>query len=253
MTENIPLTLYIHIPWCIKKCPYCDFNSHAIKTEIPQQAYLDALLRDFEQELETIQDRQLTSIFIGGGTPSLFEPQLMSQLLQTINKHLNINHIEITMEANPGTVEQKRFEAFHKAGINRISLGIQSLQDDKLQALGRIHNADEAKKAITVAKNAGFKNINCDLMFGLPEQSISQALNDLETIIAFNPQHISYYQLTIEPNTLFHHQRPVLPNDEIIWQMQQQGQQLLTQNNYQHYEVSAFCKETFNCQHNNNY
>ena len=249
----IPLALYIHIPWCIKKCPYCDFNSHVIKTSIPQRSYIDALIRDFGNDLQHIHNGTLISIFIGGGTPSLFEPGLIAQLLQAINQRFAINNIEITLEANPGTIEQKRFESFRQAGINRISLGIQSLHDDKLQQLGRIHSSNEAIAAITAAKNAGFTNINCDLMFGLPNQSIEQAINDLEQIITLNPQHISWYQLTIEPNTLFHYKPPVLPIDEIIWQMEQQGQQLLADNNYQQYEVSAYAKQNFHCQHNVNY
>jgi len=252
-TSTPPLSLYIHLPWCVKKCPYCDFNSHAVKTDIPQEIYLNTLIRDLEQDLSMIHGRKLTSIFIGGGTPSLFAPKYIAQLLNTIDQRLPINNIEITMEANPGTVEQKRFEGFHKAGINRISLGIQSLQDEQLKTLGRIHSAEEAKHAVQAAERSGFANINCDLMFGLPEQTIEDALFDLNAVIALNPQHISWYQLTIEPNTLFHHQKPKLPDDEIIWQMQEQGQQLLNENNFTQYEVSAYANNNRQCQHNLNY
>ena len=250
----IPLSLYIHIPWCIKKCPYCDFNSHQIQQELPEQLYIQALLKDLEQELAAIWGRRLESVFIGGGTPSVFSAEAIDQLLSGLRALLPMRPaMEITMEANPGTFEQKRFKAYREAGINRLSIGIQSFNPKHLKALGRIHNDEEAKNATLIAKQAGFDNFNLDLMFGLPQQSIAEALEDLQQAIDCQPTHISWYQLTLEPNTLFHHAPPPLPNDEILWEMQQQGQTILQQAGFEQYEVSAYARHQQRCRHNLNY
>ncbi len=254
LAPSLSLSLYIHLPWCIRKCPYCDFNSHALKNDLPEKAYIAALLRDLQQDLPYVQDRPVQSIFFGGGTPSLFSPAAITELLHQLQKHLQFApDIEITLEANPGTVEQQRFQGFFNAGVNRLSLGIQSLQDDKLKILGRIHDSHTAIKAIIAAKNAGFSNINCDLMFGLPTQTIKDALLDLENIMAHQPKHISWYQLTLEPNTFFAKYPPKLPDDELIFIMQEQGQALLAKAGYEQYEVSSYSKTNFQCGHNRNY
>ena len=201
----IPLSLYIHIPWCIRKCPYCDFNSHTKpSTDLPEEAYLHALTQDLEDDCILIEQRSLQSIFIGGGTPSLCSGNMIQRLLKHVSQRIPCaDPIEITLEANPGTLEQHRFREFYEAGVNRLSLGIQSFQDDKLRALGRIHNAKQATRAIESAQRAGFHNINCDLMYGLPKQTVADALYDLQQAINFHPPHISWYQLTLEPNTVF--------------------------------------------------
>lgn len=254
LPENIPLSLYIHLPWCIQKCPYCDFNSHALKGDLPEQNYIASLLNDLQQDIPKIHQRSIRSIFFGGGTPSLFSPDSIALLLEKISKLMHFDsNIEITLEANPGTVEQQRFKNFRHAGINRLSIGIQSFQDDKLKTLGRIHDGENAKRAVTAAINAGFDNFNLDLMFGLPKQSLTDALSDLKTAIEFNPNHISWYQLTLEPNTFFYHQPPQLPEDDLIWEIQTQGQTLLRENNFIQYEVSAYAKPNQECQHNLNY
>jgi len=250
----IPLSLYIHIPWCVRKCPYCDFNSHQMPDEIPEKDYIAALLSDLESELPHIWGRPIESIFIGGGTPSLFSSEGIDTLLSGLRERLPLRpSMEITLEANPGTFEQERFKAYRKAGINRLSIGIQSYHQEHLKALGRIHNAEEAINAAHIAKQAGFDNFNLDLMHGLPKQSLDQAMNDLRQAIALEPTHISWYQLTIEKNTLFHHSPPILPDDERLWQIQQQGQQLLTDSGYNQYEVSAYAKKNRQCIHNINY
>lgn len=251
---HLPLSLYVHLPWCAKKCPYCDFNSHALKQTLPEAAYLAALQRDLRQQLPLIQDRPIHSIFIGGGTPSLFSGEAITTLLKNLREQLSfVPDIEITLEANPGSVEQSRFIAYREAGVNRLSIGIQSFQADKLLTLGRIHNPDEAYQAALTAKAAGFTNFNIDLMFGLPSQTIDDALYDLTTALSLQPKHLSWYQLTLEPNTLFYHQPPALPQDELIWEMQQQGQQLLADNHFQHYEISAYALPGFPARHNLNY
>lgn len=249
-----PLTLYIHLPWCIRKCPYCDFNSHALKSDLPEKAYINALLRDLKNDLTYVQGRPIQSIFFGGGTPSLFSPHSITTLLKELQHYLEFSpSIEITMEANPGTVEQDRFKGFFAAGVNRLSLGIQSLQDDKLKTLGRIHDGDAAINAIIAAKAAGFNNINCDLMFGLPDQTSADALSDVQNIIDQQPTHISWYQLTLEPNTFFAKYPPALPDDELIFAMYEQGQALLSNAGYVQYEVSAYSQANLACQHNLNY
>ncbi len=253
-TATPPLSLYIHFPWCVRKCPYCDFNSHAVKDALPEASYVDALLADLEQELPSVWGRTVQSIFMGGGTPSLFSPAAIDRLLAGIRARLPLKpDAEITLEANPGTVEQARFEGYRQAGINRLSIGVQSLNPEHLKALGRIHNADEARAAAQAARRAGFDNINLDLMFGLPQQTLEQSLDDLDALIALQPEHISWYQLTLEPNTLFHAQPPTLPDDDTRWAMQEQGQARLAEQGYGHYEVSAFARRDQRCRHNLNY
>lgn len=249
-----PLSLYIHIPWCIKKCPYCDFNSHTAGSNIPEQAYLNTLLKDLDQDLKYVQGRAIKSIFIGGGTPSLFSPQGFAFLLTAINDKLELlPNAEITLEANPGAVEQQSFSGFLTAGINRLSIGVQSFSNQKLHSLGRIHSAAEATKAMVSAKKAGFKQINLDLMFGLPEQNLAEALNDLQQAVDLGPQHISWYQLTLEPNTVFYNTPPPLPDDERIEDMQTKGLEFLSRHGYQRYEVSAYATDNNVSKHNLNY
>lgn len=238
----------------MRKCPYCDFNSHENNAELPEAAYIDALLHDLEQDLPKVWGRTVQSIFIGGGTPSLFSVSAMDRLLSGVRALLPLQPgLEITMEANPGTFEQEKFHGFHALGINRLSIGIQSFNNEHLSKLGRIHNGQEAQKAINMARQAGFDNINLDLMFGLPEQNKEQALSDLNMAQSFKPEHISLYQLTIEPNTLFSHQPPQLPDDDDTWAIQTHCQQALDDAGYKHYEVSAYSKPKQFCQHNLNY
>ena len=259
-TSLPPLSLYIHYPWCAQKCPYCDFNSHAVSnssatTESQRDTqYIDALLRDLEQELPSIWGRSVQTIFIGGGTPSLMQPEAMQYLLSQLHALLNIlPGAEITMEANPGTVDQLKFSEFHAAGINRLSMGIQSFDDRLLQRIGRIHNGEQARQAITRAQAAGFDNINLDLMYALPGQSLQGALNDVQQALQFNTSHLSHYQLTLEPNTLFATRPPPLPDDDLSYDMQLQCQQLLSDAAFAHYEVSAYARPGKQCRHNLNY
>ncbi|MBP9960817.1 MAG: radical SAM family heme chaperone HemW [Pseudomonas sp.] len=249
-----PLALYIHIPWCVRKCPYCDFNSHAASAELPEEAYVDALLADLEQELPAVYGRPLSSIFFGGGTPSLFSAQALGRLLAGVEQRIPFaSDIEITLEANPGTFEQEKFTAYRQLGINRLSIGIQSFQQAKLEALGRIHNGEEAVRAADMARRAGFDNFNLDLMHGLPDQSLDDALSDLRQAIAMGPTHLSWYQLTLEPNTVFWNQPPVLPEDDILWDIQEAGQALLAEHGYAQYEVSAYAQPGRAARHNLNY
>lgn len=248
------LSLYIHLPWCIKKCPYCDFNSHEMKGEIPEEAYIDCLLEDFNSHLSSIQNRKISSIFFGGGTPSLFSAKSLDRLLKTLQSKVKFSSdCEITLEANPGTVEQTRFRNYFEIGINRISLGIQSFQADKLKALGRIHNDIEAHTAIDAVKKAGFTNFNIDLMHGLPNQTPEESLNDLIQAIKHQPTHLSWYQLTIEPNTYFHKNTPVLPDEDTLEIIEQQGFELLKNNHLNRYEISAYALDGKQSQHNKNY
>lgn len=251
---NVPLSLYVHIPWCVRKCPYCDFNSHALKADLPEKAYVQALLADLRQQLPLVAERVLQSIFIGGGTPSLFSGTAITELIQGIRAEMALAQAaEITLEANPGTVDAAHFEAYRSAGVNRLSIGVQSFNVDHLQALGRIHSPEQAVQAFDVARNSGFESINLDLMFGLPQQTPEQALTDLQQAVDLAPQHISWYQLTIEPNTLFHHQPPVTPDDELLWEIQQKGQGFLRKMGYAQYEVSAYACKGKRCRHNLNY
>jgi len=249
-----PLSLYIHIPWCVRKCPYCDFNSHAASPVLPEEEYVDALLADLDLDLPHVYGRELSSIFFGGGTPSLFSAQALGRLLKAVEQRIRFAaDIEITLEANPGTFEQAKFSAYRGLGINRLSIGIQSFQEAKLKALGRIHNGDEAIRAADMARRAGFDNFNLDLMHGLPDQSEDDALGDLRQAIALAPTHLSWYQLTLEPNTVFWNQPPTLPEDDILWDIQEAGQQLLADNGYAQYEVSAYAQPGRPARHNLNY
>jgi oxygen-independent coproporphyrinogen-3 oxidase len=252
--ELPPLALYIHIPWCVKKCPYCDFNSHAAGPILPEQEYVDALLADLDQDLPQVHGRPLRSIFFGGGTPSLFSAQALGRLLAGVERRIPFAaDIEITLEANPGTFEQAKFRDYRALGINRLSIGVQSFQAAKLQALGRIHDGDEAIRAADMARAAGFDNFNLDLMHGLPDQSIADALSDLRIAIAQSPTHLSWYQLTVEPNTVFWNQPPVMPEDDILWDIQEAGQALLAEHGYAQYEVSAYAQPGKAARHNLNY
>ena len=249
-----PLSLYVHLPWCVRKCPYCDFNSHEARATIPEQEYIGALLRDLEQDLPRVWGRIVHTIFIGGGTPSLFTPESIDRLLSEVRARLTLDqNLEVTLEANPGTVELGRFKELRAAGVNRLSIGIQSFEQEKLQALGRIHGRAEVLRAAEAARAAGFDNFNLDLMFGLPGQTVAQALADMRTAIDLGPTHLSAYQLTLEPNTLFHARPPALPVDDSVWEMQSQLQLELAAADYRQYEISAYAKPGYECRHNLNY
>ncbi len=253
-----PLSLYIHIPWCIQKCPYCDFNSHALKTTIPEAQYISALIDDLDTDLARYNmendPRKLHSIFIGGGTPSLITAPEIKRLLIEVEKRLPFaDDIEITMEANPGTVEAGRFIEYREAAVNRISIGVQSFQQEKLEKLGRIHGKDEAVRAARLAHEAGLNSFNLDLMHGLPNQTIDDALSDLKQAIELNPPHLSWYQLTIEPNTVFYYKPPTLPDDDDLWDIFEQGHQILADAGYVQYEISGYSKVGYQCRHNLNY
>ena len=250
-----PLALYIHIPWCVKKCPYCDFNSHEQKNDLPVAEYIAALQRDLEQDLPLVWGRTVHSVFFGGGTPSLFSGAAMSDILAMTSSRVRFApNCEITMECNPGTVEHDRFENYLAAGINRLSFGVQSFDDGCLERLGRIHNAEKAREAVLKAQDAGFNNINLDLMYALPEQTLAMALLDVEQAIALNPQHLSHYQLTLEPNTLFAAKPPTgIPEMDDAWDMQERCIELMHAHGYAQYEVSAYAKPGKRCQHNLNY
>ena len=253
-----PLSLYVHIPWCVKKCPYCDFNSHAREGALPVDAYIDALIADLDRDLRSFDfalgEREVISVFFGGGTPSLFSPDEIARILDGATKRLRFRDgAEITMETNPGTVEHGRFDAYLRAGVTRISFGVQSFDDDKLRRLGRIHSAAEAERAIKTAQDAGYDNINLDLMYALPEQTLAGALADVERAIALSPTHISHYQLTLEPNTLFAAKPPPLPDIDAAWDMQEACQLQLATAGKTQYEVSAYAENGRRCAHNINY
>ncbi|HCI52789.1 MAG TPA: oxygen-independent coproporphyrinogen III oxidase-like protein [Gallionella sp.] len=248
-----PLSLYIHVPWCVKKCPYCDFNSHEARGGFSEKEYVAALIRDLEMALPQIWGRKVYTVFFGGGTPSLLSGEAITEILRQVRMLLPLSgDAEITLEANPGTVEAGKFAAFRDAGVNRLSMGIQSFNDAHLQALGRIHTAAEAKAAIAIAQ-LHFDNINLDLMYALPGQDLAQALQDVHTALTFKPQHLSAYHLTLEPNTLFYRNPPSLPDDDASADMQQSIEELLTGNGYQHYETSAFAQPNRRSRHNLNY
>jgi putative oxygen-independent coproporphyrinogen III oxidase len=251
----LPLSLYIHIPWCIQKCPYCDFNSHAIKSDTPETEYIAALLHDLAADIERYGiTRPIGTIFIGGGTPSLFAPESIDRLLTGIGLQLELKpDLEITLEANPGTFESHKFAEFRALGINRLSIGIQSFNDALLKKLGRVHSGQEAMRAAEIAHLSGFENFNLDLMFGLPGAEPDSSKVDVETAISLRPSHISFYQLTLEPNTWFHKFPPKLPDDEDIFRTQQQCQQILAEHGYQQYEISAYSQQGRQCRHNLNY
>jgi putative oxygen-independent coproporphyrinogen III oxidase len=248
------IALYVHMPWCVRKCPYCDFNSHQLKSAQPDSSYIDALLRDFELELPRIGRRRIDSVFFGGGTPSLFQPEQFSSLLSELRQRMAFaDDVEITMEANPGTIERGRFLGYAQAGINRVSLGAQSFSAGALQRLGRIHSADDTHRAVEELRAAKLYNFNLDLMYALPDQTLEEALIDVRTACALGPSHISYYQLTLEPGTVFHSRPPPLPDDDAAWRIQSAGQQLLAEAGYQQYEVSAYAQSDARCRHNLNY
>ena len=250
-----PLSLYIHFPWCVKKCPYCDFNSHKLKGQLDEEKYIDTLIKDLELDVPLVWGRTVHSIFMGGGTPSLFKADSIERLLNAVRALLNCKpDMEITMEVNPGTGEYDNFVGYKKAGVNRLSIGVQSLKDENLKALGRIHSTRQAINVYKKAREAGFDNINLDMMFALPNQSIEEAREDLQKLIDLKPNHISYYQLTIEANTLFAVKTPCnLPDDEKLETMYIQGNKILESNGYKQYEVSAYAKNNQKCQHNINY
>ena len=253
-----PLSLYVHIPWCVRKCPYCDFNSHASPDILPQKAYVDALLNDLDNDLaqqsKTLQGRTINSIFIGGGTPSLFSADALDRLLCGFKSRVTVDQqAEVTLEANPGTVERGRFAEYRALGINRLSIGVQSFQDELLEKIGRIHSGRDAIRAAEQAHEAGFSNFNLDLMHGLPGQSLSQSQADLRNAIDLQPSHLSWYQLTLEPNTAFFQHPPRLPDEDCLADIQIHGQQLLAQADYSQYEVSAYARADKQCQHNLNY
>ena len=253
LTALPPLSLYVHLPWCARKCPYCDFNSHVDENRDPE-AYVDALLEDLDNELPLVWGRGIHSIFFGGGTPSLFPPEAIDRLLGGLRARLPVHPAcEITLEANPGSADESHFRGYREAGVNRLSIGIQSFDDRHLEALGRIHDREQALRAFESARQAGFDNINIDLMFALPGQSLQQAEADLEQAIALQPEHLSRYQLTLEPNTLFHHDPPPLPDDDSAATMELRGLEQLARAGFDHYEVSAHAREGFRCRHNLNY
>jgi len=252
--ELPPLSLYVHLPWCVRKCPYCDFNSHAVREEMPGDEYVQALLRDLEEELPLVWGRPVHSIFFGGGTPSLFNARQIETLLTGFRTLLQVSpEAEITLEANPGTIEHDSFNAYHDAGINRVSLGVQSFNDDRLEEIGRIHGRAEVEQAVAAIHHSGISNFNIDLMFALPGQSPEGALQDVRAALACEPTHISHYQLTIEPNTAFHASPPVLPDDDSAWEMQETCGNNLSREGFEQYEISAWSRPGFQCRHNLNY
>ena len=249
-----PLSLYVHLPWCVKKCPYCDFNSHGLKGALPEKAYVDALLKDLDQDLPRVEGREIQTVFFGGGTPSLFSAEAIGRVLEGVSSRLEMAaDAEITLEANPGTVEQGRFAGYKNVGVTRLSIGVQSFDPKKLEVLGRIHSSDEARRAAEEAHAAGLSNFNLDLMYALPKQEPREALADLEQAVALKPAHISHYQLTLEPNTLFAAHPPLLPEDETVWAMQQACQAYLAEQGYNQYEISAYSRPGREARHNLNY
>ena len=238
-----PLALYVHMPWCVRKCPYCDFNSHQLKSGAPDDAYIDALIRDFDQEVPALGSRRIETVFIGGGTPSLFTGEQIGRLLRGLRSRAEFaSTAEITLEANPGTLERGSFAGYAAAGVNRVSLGAQSFDPKALQVLGRIHAAEDTLRAVADLKSAGISNFNLDLMFALPGQTLERAEFDVRTAIELEPAHLSYYQLTLEPGTVFHARPPPLPDEDSAWQIEEAGQALLAEAGYEQYEVSAYAR-----------
>ncbi|MFD0914530.1 radical SAM family heme chaperone HemW [Methylophilus luteus] len=253
LTNPPPLSLYIHIPWCVRKCPYCDFNSHEARQEIPEAAYVDALIADLELATPLVWGRKIRSVFFGGGTPSIFSAEAIDKILSHVRMLTPLEYgAEVTLEANPGTVDTANFKGYHAAGVNRVSLGIQSFQPQYLKALGRIHDREQALTAAELALNT-FDRVNLDVMYALPEQSLEHALQDAETACLLKPAHLSFYHLTLEPNTPFHRTPPSLPDDDTSATMQEEIEKILATNGYQHYETSAFAQPGQQCQHNLNY
>lgn len=253
--NSLPVSLYVHIPWCVRKCPYCDFNSHEGRDPAQEDQYVDQLIVDLESDLQLLPEpTSFRSVFFGGGTPSLFKPGSIQRILEAAHQHAGLaEDVEVTLEANPGAIDREKFEGYLAAGVNRLSIGIQSFSDASLAALGRIHSSNDAATAIERARGAGFENLNLDLMHGLPNQTIKGAMDDLDRAIAFQPDHISWYQLTIEPNTVFFSSTPVLPDDETCWEIQSEGERLLSASGFSRYEVSAFAQPGSRSAHNLNY
>jgi putative oxygen-independent coproporphyrinogen III oxidase len=248
------LALYVHMPWCVRKCPYCDFNSHQLKSAAPDSSYIDALIRDFDLELPRLQGRRIDTVFFGGGTPSLFQPEEFSRLLGALRQRITFaDEVEVTLEANPGTIERGRFAGYRDAGINRVSLGAQTFAPRALEVLGRIHSAHDTHRAVAELRAAKLDNFNLDLMYALPQQTLEEALEDVRTACSLGPAHISYYQLTLEAGTVFHAQPPELPDEDAAWQIQTAGQRLLADAGYVQYEVSAYARSGKRCRHNLNY
>src|SRR5271156_485214 len=242
------------MPWCVRKCPYCDFNSHQLKSGQPDASYIDALIRDFDLEAPRVRGRRIDSVFFGGGTPSLFSPAEFARLIGALKQRIEFaDGAEITLEANPGTIERGKFQGYAEAGINRVSLGAQSFDANALKILGRIHSADDTHRAVEELKAAKLGNFNLDLMYALPQQTLEQARTDVEIAVSLKPAHISYYQLTLEPGTVFHSRPPPLPDEEAAWQIQTEGQRALADAGYEQYEVSAYARAGARCRHNLNY
>ncbi|MDP9084227.1 MAG: radical SAM family heme chaperone HemW [Pseudomonadota bacterium] len=251
---DVSLALYVHMPWCVRKCPYCDFNSHQLKSAGPDRAYIDALLRDFAVELPRLTGRRIDTVFFGGGTPSLFQPEDLHRLLTALRDSIEFAaDVEVTLEANPGTIERGRFTGYRDAGINRVSLGAQTFAPRALQALGRIHSADDTHRAVQELRAAKLDNFNLDLMYALPQQSFEDAMVDVRTACDLQPSHISYYQLTLEPGTVFHARPPPLPDEDTAWRIQSEGQKLLAAGGFEQYEISAYARGGAQCRHNLNY
>jgi oxygen-independent coproporphyrinogen-3 oxidase len=242
------------MPWCVRKCPYCDFNSHQLKSAAPDASYIDTLIGDFDLELPRLGGRRIDTVFFGGGTPSLFKPEDFRRLLDALRLRIAFAaDVEVTLEANPGTIERGSFSGYRDAGINRVSLGAQTFAPRALERLGRIHSADDTHRAVAELRAAKLDNFNLDLMYALPEQSLEEAMLDVRTAVALGPQHISYYQLTLEPGTVFHSRPPSLPDDEAAWEIQIAGQRLLADAGYVQYEISAYARDGARCRHNLNY
>ncbi len=253
--QQPPLSLYVHFPWCVRKCPYCDFNSHTAGDNAPRDRYVSALISDLQREAGRSGGRPVTTVFLGGGTPSFFSPAEIAEVLESARRHLNMNaDSEITMEANPGTLERGSLAEYRSAGVTRLSLGAQSFDAETLRVLGRIHSPEDIRSAYEDARTAGFDSINVDLMFALPGQDLALAVRDVESLLELAPPHISYYQLTLEPNTVFHRRPPRdIPDDDLAWEIQERGQELLASAGYQQYEISAFAQPGHRCRHNLNY
>ena len=254
LLQSPPLSLYVHLPWCVRKCPYCDFNSHVAPEQLPQADYVDALLQDLDHDLRWTGNRPLVSVFFGGGTPSLFSPEEIGRFLSGVRQRLGFAaDLEVTLEANPGTIEHGRFRGYRDAGITRVSLGAQTFNDRHLKKLGRIHGGNDIRRAVEELASAGLENFNLDLMYGLPDQTQAQALDDVRAAIALGPKHLSHYQLTLEPGTVFYHRPPPLPDQDATWEMQIECQSLLARHGYEQYEVSAYAQPGLRCRHNLNY
>ncbi len=250
----VPLSLYVHMPWCVRKCPYCDFNSHQLKSARPDAAYIDALIADFDLELPLLAGRRIETLFFGGGTPSLFAPAQIGRLVLALRQRIEFaTDAEITLEANPGTIERGHFAQYRDAGINRVSLGAQSFSARALESLGRIHTPDDTCRAVGELRAAGLANFNLDMMYALPQQTLPEAVADAEAACALQPEHLSYYHLTLEPGTVFHARPPPLPDQDAAWEMQAAGQEVLARAGFAQYEVSAYARSGARCRHNLNY